>query len=97
MGVCPRIDSKGKSCPHLLPCPVHPPRDKNASWSKDRNTTRQASERTLALRRDGFACVRCGHHDPTGRSLDVHHVSPDRLSTLCNPCHCAVDPNARRR
>jgi 5-methylcytosine-specific restriction protein A len=57
-------------------------------------TSRWARIRWLALRRDGFACVKCGAR---GR-LEVDHVesirrAPERaydlanLQTLCTPCH----------
>jgi hypothetical protein len=94
---CTHITRAGKSCPELQPCPVHPPRDRNAPWSQGRDSTTQGRFRRATLARDGFICTRCGHHDATGKSLDAHHVSPERLVTLCNDCHCAVDPKARRR
>lgn len=50
--------------------------------------------RLIALRRDGFACVKCG---AAGR-LEVDHIKPVRdapelsfdlgnLQSLCTPCH----------
>lgn len=94
--VCPHIDRNGKSCPNLMPCPTHE-RPRNAPWSHGRNTTQQGRERAITLRRDHYTCTRCGRVDPTGKSLDAHHATPTRLVTLCNACHCEVDPNARRR
>ena len=59
-------------------------------------TKRWARLRVAALRRDGWACVRCGAR---GR-LEVDHVQPVRdapgraydlgnLQCLCKPCHAA--------
>lgn len=94
--VCPHLDRNGKSCPNLQPCPLHT-RDRNARWSKDRDGAKQNRDRQATLRRDRHTCQRCGRVDPTGKSLDAHHVTPTELVTLCNACHCEVDPNARRR
>jgi 5-methylcytosine-specific restriction endonuclease McrA len=94
--VCSHIGRDGKSCPNLQPCKQHE-RPRNASWSRDRDTSAQGRERKATLQRDGFTCQRCGRVDPSGKSLDAHHVSPGRLVTLCNSCHCDVDPNARKR
>lgn len=67
---------------------------------------RWKSLRLLALRRDGFRCVKCG---AKGR-LEVDHIAPVRdapdlsyelgnLQSLCTPCHtrktrleCGHDP-----
>jgi 5-methylcytosine-specific restriction endonuclease McrA len=96
---CPHIDRNGKSCPNLLPCATHPPRDRNASWSEGRNSTEQGRFRRATLARDGFTCRRCGLVDATGEKLDAHHVTPTRGMTLCNSngngCHAAVDRSAR--
>jgi len=59
-------------------------------------TKRWKRLRVEALRRDGWACVRCGHR----AGLEVDHVQPVRdapgrayelanLQTLCKPCHAA--------
>lgn len=93
---CPHITRDGHSCPNLAPCEQHS-RPKNAPWSKDRDPSTQARFRQATLARDGYTCTRCGHVDKTGRTLDAHHVTPDRGVTLCNACHVEVDPNARRR
>jgi hypothetical protein len=95
---CTHISRDGKSCPNLRPCPEHPERPKNAPWSEGRNSTDQGRFRRATLTRDAFTCQRCGHHDPTGRSLDAHHDPRTGYGvTLCNPCHCAIDPSARPR
>lgn len=52
--------------------------------------------RTMAKRRDGWACVKCG----SKHRLQVDHIAPvrnaperafdlDNLQTLCGPCHGA--------
>ncbi|OVE84216.1 HNH endonuclease [Natronolimnobius baerhuensis] len=52
--------------------------------------------RRQTLRRDGYACTRCGADD---RTLQAHHIiprgqgGPDELSnllTLCRPCHGVI-------
>ena len=52
--------------------------------------------RRATLRRDGYACTRCGADD---RTLQAHHVIPraaggpddlENLLTLCRPCHGVV-------
>jgi 5-methylcytosine-specific restriction endonuclease McrA len=93
MAICPRV-----GCPEIRPCPIEGhERPKNAPWSKDRDRAQQHNERKATLQRDDYRCTRCGHHDPTGRQLDAHHVSPHHAVTLCNPCHVAIDPSARTR
>jgi 5-methylcytosine-specific restriction endonuclease McrA len=92
---CSHIDRNGRSCPNLQPCEAHPARDRNAPWSEGRSSTDQGRFRRAVLALDGFTCRRCGHHDPSGRSLQAHHVSPERGVTLCRDCHRAVDGNAR--
>lgn len=96
--VCPHIDKRGRSCPNLTPCPIHA-RDRNRSWSPQRDRAAQARLRAAALQRDGFTCTRCPHHDPTGRTLHVHHVRPgmrlEDVITVCRPCHRSIDTHAR--
>ena len=52
--------------------------------------------RQATLRRDGYACTRCGADD---RTLQAHHVVPrgaggpdslENLLTLCRPCHGVI-------
>ncbi|EMA31432.1 HNH endonuclease [Halobiforma nitratireducens] len=52
--------------------------------------------RQETLRRDGYACTRCGADD---RTLQAHHVVPrsqggpddlENLLTLCRPCHGVI-------
>ena len=49
------------------------------------------------LRRDGFACVRCGRGRADGAKLHIDHIVPvsrggkstmDNLQTLCENCNC---------
>jgi hypothetical protein len=99
--VCSHAGPDG-SCPELVnrdnPCPKHG-RPVNASWSTDRDRGAQRQFRARVLEHDGYRCTRCGHVDPSGRSLDAHHVTPTEGVTLCNSkgngCHGVTDRNAR--
>jgi hypothetical protein len=106
--VCTFLTRAGKSCPNLAEpgtsrCSEHPGRPRNASWSTDRDPAAQRRFRNAVLERDGHRCQRCGHHDPTGRTLEAHHVrpgyNPSDGKTLCtkraNGCHSATDAHAR--
>lgn len=101
--VCSYIARDGRSCPNLAEpgtsrCLAHT-RDRNAKWSSDRAGAEQHRFRKATLERDRFTCQRCGLHDPTGRKLDAHHVTPTHGTTLCNSkgngCHAQVDAHAR--
>lgn len=89
-------------CPQLVspsePCPTHG-RPLNQPWSNDRDRKAQHAFRNSTLARDGYTCQRCGHRDPTGKTLQAHHVSTTQGLTLCtkaaNGCHAAVDAHAR--
>ncbi|WP_117363768.1 HNH endonuclease [Natrarchaeobaculum sulfurireducens] len=57
--------------------------------------------RRQTLRRDGYACQRCGADD---RTLQAHHVIPraaggpddlENLVTLCRPCHGVIHQRNR--
>ncbi len=57
--------------------------------------------RSATLRRDGYACQRCG---ADGRTLQAHHVIPraaggpdalENLVTLCRPCHGVIHQRNR--
>lgn len=89
------------------PCPVHG-RKKSDPWGKDRTPEMRAAQaraRRAALKRDQFTCTRCGHHDPTGKTLQLHHLRTaddnalEHVTILCNRqangCHSAVDHWAR--
>ena len=86
-------------CPNPQPCPDHPGRPRNATWTRDRPRAAQHAFRTAVLARDNHTCRRCGHHDPTGKTLVAHHdrpgYTPDCGRTLCQPCHRKVDTHAR--
>ena len=56
------------------------------------------ARRTATFTRDGWTCVTCGHHDPTGATLECDHLGDKHdhrlhmLRTLCgkrspNNCH----------
>lgn len=100
--VCPK-----RGCPNLIsatePCPTHG-RPKNAPWGLTRTPqerSAQAQLRKTVLARDHHTCTRCGHHDPTGKDLQVHHMRsttdyrPEHAVTRCRACHRAVDHWAR--
>jgi 5-methylcytosine-specific restriction endonuclease McrA len=106
MAICPE-----PGCAEIVskksPCPKHG-RPLNAPWSKNRSPAERAAQarmRKQALARDNFTCQRCGHHDSTGKTLDVHHTrgahtyALEFAETLCNSkangCHRARDPWAR--
>lgn len=42
---------------------------------------------------DRWTCVDCGHHDPTGATLECDHIGHrddhriEQLRTRCKPCH----------
>lgn len=102
--VCTHLDRNGRSCPNLQPCSIHPPRASTAPWSKHRppeHRQRQRELRQAALVRDGYTCTRCGHHDRTGKTLQVHHTRAtddyrlEHAMTVCIPCHRAIDTHAR--
>lgn len=73
-------------CPNLAPCPVHA----RPSWSPGRDRAAHMREARAAKRAHPF-CERCGSSD----ELDLHHGAHPVI--LCNTCHQAVDPHARRR
>jgi len=43
--------------------------------------------------RDNWTCIDCGHHDPTGRTLECDHTANRHnhelhtLATRCHTCH----------
>lgn len=52
--------------------------------------------RQAVLARADYTCQGCGHHDPTGRTLEADHIvpvsqggatHPDNGQPLCAPCH----------
>jgi hypothetical protein len=83
---------------HYPPRP-DPAARRHTGWSPDRNRGLQAKFRRLVLKRDSNTCRRCGHHDPTGRTLQAHHIQAGYAVecglTLCRTCHKAEDPHAR--
>lgn len=92
---CTHISRDGRSCPHLKPCPVHPERDRNAPWSRDRDPKAHARFARALRQRSGGTCERC-HHQP---AQVAHHVKPGYDAScgldLCDDCHRAVDTHAR--
>ncbi|OLL21238.1 MULTISPECIES: HNH endonuclease [unclassified Rhodococcus (in: high G+C Gram-positive bacteria)] len=69
-----------------------------ANGGRTRTTTTAGRHfRRQVLRRDGYQCVQCGHHDPTGRTIQADHITnvasggvehdPGNGQTLCNTCH----------
>ncbi len=96
MSVC-----SSPGCPNLAPCPAHAKH--GGHWSRGRDRNAQARFRRAVLTRDRHTCRRCGHHDPTGRTLEAHHTRPGYdpaagvtvCSTAANGCHRELDPHAR--
>lgn len=88
-------------CPNLQPCATHPPRK---PWT---GSTRRATlppdwnrRRLQRFQIDNWTCVDCGHHDPTGATLECDHDGDrhdhriENLRTRCtdrakggNGCH----------
>jgi len=57
---------------------------------------RNAKLREEILKRDNFTCQKCKLENKSGKSLEVHHISPlvfegkdnkNNLITLCKDCH----------
>jgi len=73
-------------------------------WSPERNRSRQKRFRAAVLARDDYTCQRCGRRDPTGTTLEAHHLRDgydvaDGI-TVCGRsaptnCHRAIDQHAR--
>lgn len=59
-------------------------RDLPSDWAHRKRTRHQL---------DGWTCVDCGHHDPTGRTLEADHIGHrddhriEALRTRCARCH----------
>ncbi len=82
----------------------------NPAWSGGTTPERQRLYKTrewkdlvkAVYERDGYRCVRCGHHQDHGdHALHAHHIAPwsvaperrmdmDNLTTLCRKCHSWV-------
>ncbi|MBM4482255.1 HNH endonuclease [Rhodococcus hoagii] len=63
--------------------------------SRTSTPSHRAFRRTV-LNRDNHTCQHCGHHDPTGTTVQADHIvnhaqggtdHPDNGQTLCLPCH----------
>jgi hypothetical protein len=78
-------------CHELTPtshCPAHAPKPwstgaprigrRGWAWTRQRNQQLEA---------DSHACQQCGHHDPTGKTLEIDHADDSSLRTLCRTCH----------
>jgi hypothetical protein len=80
-------------------CQPEPPAGRNAQGWPTRDRAEQARFRRRVLEAAGYTCTRCGLHDPTGKALDAHHLTPTTGQCLCNRfgngCHAAVDKHAR--
>ena len=84
-------------CPQLTPCATHS--RERSHWSPDRDRGAQRAFRASVLARDSHTCQRCRTPDPTGKTLQAHHLKPGYNPahgiTLCRDCHREVDRNAR--
>ncbi len=72
--------------------PPRAPRTGNTSWNGTRDRAEQARFRKRLIQRDGPMCRRC---QAFGVPLQAHHVTATDGVMLCQPCHKAVDPQAR--
>lgn len=99
--VCPR-----PGCPHLVapgtPCPTHPPPDRNKqSWTTGRDLPSHQRLKRRVLKERPNRCERCKKpFGPKGKGSHLHHDRkgdlPENVRLLCEDCHIAVDPRARR-
>lgn len=100
----------GKSVPEAQankgrgPCCPPPSRRANRRGSARQKVWDSAAHkraRRICLANADYTCQRCGHHDPSGRTLDAHHTyavdelidagldptNPDEYECLCDRCH----------
>jgi hypothetical protein len=82
-------------CPNLVPCPTHA-RPRNARWSPERDPRAQAWFRKQVMFRSGGTCERCRVQPATTAHHDRPGYEPECGRALCDDCHMAVDPKARR-
>jgi 5-methylcytosine-specific restriction protein A len=89
--ICSVATDTGR-CLNTKPCVTHG----RKAWSDSARNRRRPGNwkriRGIVIRRDGFACVKCGSLGP----LEVDHIlpvakggswEPTNLQTLCSPCH----------
>ena len=68
-------------------------RGDTVAWARRNLPANWHTLRTQTLARDHWTCTECGHHDPTGRTLECDHIGdrdnhdPVNLRTLCQRCH----------
>lgn len=85
-------------CPHVQPCPAHPPAKPWAGSTRHDTLPPDWKQRKRKRHEiDNWTCVDCGHHDPTGRTLECDHDGDrndhriESLRTRCsdqaNGCH----------
>lgn len=81
------------NCGNDQPCPDHTRRPWATSTRRATLPADWQRRRLAVFRRDNWRCIDCGHHDPTGRTLECDHTG-DRhdhrtqsLATRCGPCH----------
>lgn len=97
------VETDGTKCLRTKPCPVHSRKPWQASFRNVNRPSNWRKVRNLALRRDGFACVKCGSSGP----LEVDHIRPvaqggswelSNLQTLCSECHRlkTIEDNKRK-
>lgn len=73
---------------HTSHCPAHTPKPwSTGNAGRGRGGSRWAKTRTRTLERDNWTCQHCGHHDPTGRTLEADHDDNGNPRTLCTGCH----------
>lgn len=92
MKVCAR-----PGCPTLTlgtHCPTHQPKPWSTHGAGQGRGRPWRRIRWTCLTRDDFTCTwpGCGHHDPSGRTLEADHIDGpsddlNNLRTLCSPHH----------
>lgn len=65
----------------------------DTSWNGNRDRDTQRRFRRMLIERDGLRCRDCGAVDVP---LDAHHDTATDGRLLCQDCHIANDPHARR-
>jgi 5-methylcytosine-specific restriction endonuclease McrA len=92
-------------CGRVIPYGRRRCRDCARAYERERNARlprkRLRGRAWLALRRQlltqtGHSCQLCGHHDASGKTLEIHHRikiqaggtdNPSSLAVVCRPCH----------
>lgn len=89
----PRASSvcREHGCPHLTPCPAHPPRKPWAGSTRRQRLPRNWERtRQAVLTRDAHRCTLCGAPaNEVDHRIPGDNHSMTNLQALCTPCHKA--------